>query len=276
MITFSELRTRRLDVKFQELSIGDEIALCHLPELAHEKSLTAFLERAVEVANAPTERHVTSPRAWSVGERLLALAHYCIHTREDGPDYAVTDASRLSDYLTMESDASAAPAAFEACGDRWVLRPLIGAAVEVLESLQGQIEMGPGFGAPESAVKALTEYPRLIGREFWIIGAMAAQLLREGEAIPDPVAEFAEYGEWLQRRIITMAALPGSGFDVLFAYYAQAMQTGQFFRIWFDEQGVIVLPKEAGAAVPPARFPVYSCIGTIALSLTGKAQRSAG
>jgi len=252
MITFAPLRTRRLDVQLQELSIGDEIALCHLPELAHEKSLTTFLERAVEAANAPTERHVASPRAWSVGERLMVLAHYCTHTREDGPDYAVTDVSRLSDYLDISKDANAAPAAFEACGDRWVLRPLIGAAVEVLEGLQGQME--------------------LRGREFWIVGAMSAQLLREGEAIPDPASEFAEYGEWLQRRIVTMTAMPGSGFDVLFARYAEAMQAGgQFFRIWFDEQGVIVLPKEAGAVTPPARFPVHSAVGTVAFSLTGKA-----
>jgi hypothetical protein len=251
MITFATLRTRRLDVQLQELGIGDEIALCHLPELAHEASLTAFLVRAVEAAATPTDRHVAAPRAWSVGERLLALAHYCIHTREDGPDYAVTDVSKLSDYLDITKDVQAAPVTFEACGDRWELRPLIGAAVEVLESLQGHTD--------------------LTGREFWIIGAMASQLLRQGEVIPDPVAEYTEYGQWLQRRITTMQAMPSSGFDVLFAHYAQAMQDGQFFRIWFDKEGVIVLPKEAGAATPPARFLVHSCIGTVALSLTGKA-----
>lgn len=252
MIVFKPLRTRRLDVQLQELSIGDEIALCHLPELAHEQSLTAFLERAVELASAPTERHVASPRAWSVGERLLALAHYCIHTREDGPDYAVTDVSKLSDYLDIGRDAHATPATFEACGDRWELRPLIGAAVEVLEGLQDQME--------------------LRGREFWIVGGMAAQMLRAGESPPDPATEFAEYAEWLERRIITMTNMPSSGFDVMFAEYAEAMQKGgQFFRLWFDKEGVIVLPKEAEAAVPPARFPVHSCIGTVALSLTGKA-----
>jgi hypothetical protein len=69
-----------------------------------------------------------------------------------------------------------------------------------------------------------------------------------------------------------MQNMPGSGFDVLFDHYANAMQSGgQFFRIWFDDQGVIVLPKEAGADTPPARFLVHSCIGTVALSLTGKA-----
>lgn len=251
MIVFSPLRTRRLDVALQELSIGDEIALCHLPEAAHEKSLTEFLERAVEASHAPTERHVASPRAWSVGERLMVLAHYCTHTREDGPDYAITETSNLSDYLDIATDVSPTPVTFDAIGDRWVLRPLIGAAMEVLEALRIQSAMQ--------------------GREYWVIGSMAAQLVRDGEVTPDPVADFAEYAEWLERRIATMAAMPGSAFDVLFAHYAEAMQTGQFFRLWFDEQGVIVLPKEAGAVAPPARFLVHSCIGTVALSLAGKA-----
>lgn len=251
MIVFSPLRTRRLAVQLQELSIGDEIALCHLPEHAHEKSLTDLLERAVEVADAPTERHIASPRAWSVGERLLVLAHYCLHTREDGPDYAVTTTSHLSDYLDMSSDTQASPVTFEAAGDRWELCPLIGAALEVLEGLQGQ--MG------------------LEGRAFWIIGAMAAQMLRKDEEVPDPVADFAGYAEWLQRRIVTWKAMPGSAFDLLFKHYVDAMQSGgQFFRIWFDDKGVIVLPKEAGAVAPPARFHIHSCIGTVATSLAGK------
>lgn len=252
MIIFAPLRTRRLDVQLQELSIGDEIALCHLPEKAHEKSLTAFLERAVKTAAAPTDRHISSPRAWSVGERLLSLAHYCIHVREDGPDYAVTDTSRLSDYLDIAKDISGAPVAFEACDDHWVMHPLIGAAVEVLEGLQGQMT--------------------LAGREFWIVGAMAAQLLRQGEVIPDPVADYSQYSDWLQKRIATMALMPSSGFEKLFIAYSEAMQSGgQFFRIWFDEMGVIVLPREAGAMMPPARFPVRAAIGGIAPYLAGKA-----
>lgn len=39
MIVFSPLSTRRLDVTLHELGIGDEIALCYLPEKAHEKAL---------------------------------------------------------------------------------------------------------------------------------------------------------------------------------------------------------------------------------------------
>jgi hypothetical protein len=252
MITFSPLRRRRLDVRLQELSIGDEIELCGLPELAHEKALTEFLARAVASAETPSPAHVADPRAWSVGERLMALAHYCIHVREDGPDYSVTETSKLSDYLDAGKDLPETPATFEAHGDKWVLRPLTGAAAEVLETLQ--IES------------------TLPGRAYWLLGAMAAQLVREGESTPDPLSEEAKYAEWLKARMETMRSFPSSALDSMYLNYRAALdRDGQFFTIWFDEQGVVVLPKEAGAVAPPARFHVHAAIGAIALSVTGKA-----
>lgn len=252
MIVFSPLRTRRLDVRLRELAIGDEIALCHLPENAHEKALTEFLERAIDIADTPSDRHVGNPRAWSIGERLLALSHYCVHTRDDRPDYAVTDVSKLSDYLDISKDFPLQHATFDALSDKWVLRPLTGAAVEVLEAIQA-----------ESSLR---------GREHWLLGAMSAQLLREGESSPDPITEFTAYVEWLKARITVMRAIPSSSFDVLYKNFRTAMlKDTQFFKIWFDDQGVIVLPREAGAVTPPARFLVLSCVGSIALSITGKA-----
>jgi hypothetical protein len=252
MITFAPLRSRRLDVRMKELSIGDEIALCALPELAHEKSMTEFLERVVASADAPSALHVSNPRAWSVGERLLALAHYCIHTREDGPDYAITTTSNLSEYLDTGKDFPIEPATFDALGDKWQLLPLTGAAAEVLESLQ-----------PESNLK---------GPVYWMIGAMSAQLVRENETAPDPVAEEAAYIEWLKARMVVFSAFPSSSFDVLYANYREAVERDMhFFSIWFDAEGIIVLPKEAGAIAPPARFLVSATIGAVALAVTGKA-----
>jgi hypothetical protein len=252
MIVFSPLRTRRVDAQLHELSIGDEIALCHLPENAHEKALTEFLSRAVESATASSPKHLSDPRAWSVSERLLALAHYCIHTRDDRPDYAVTEVSKVSDYLDMQRDLPAAPATFSALGDSWTLVPLSGAAAEVLEALQLESDLS--------------------GRAHWLIGGMAAQLLRQGEQHPDPVTETTDYAAWLEKRIGVLREFPSSSFDVLFARYREAVERdSQFFSIWFDDQGVVVLPKEAGALTPPARFLVLACIGAVALSLAGKA-----
>ena len=103
------------------------------------------------------------------------------------------------------------------------------------------------------------------------MGFMAAQLLREGEApYPDPVAESAAYIDWLTFRMKVIHALPASAMQQLYANYRAALENDtQFFRIWFDEQGVIVLPKEAGALTPPARFLVHSSFSELALALTG-------
>lgn len=252
MIVFAPIRARRLDVRLQELSIGGEIALCHLPEQAHEKALSEFLRLAVENAAAASPRHVTDPRAWTVGERLLVLAHYCSHAREDGPDYAVTDVSKLTDYLDFERDFPAQPSRFAAIGDQWALQPLTGGMTEAIETLQID--------------------STLIGREHWMIGVMAAQCLREHEAAhPDPVLESAAYVAWLAQRMAAIRELPSSSMQELYGQYRVAQERdAQFFRIWFDEQGVIVLPKEAGALTPPARFLVHAGLGELALALTGK------
>jgi hypothetical protein len=258
MIVFSPLRTRRLEVRLKELQIGEEIELCHLPETAHEKALTEFLLRAVASADTPAARHVADPRAWTVGERLFALAHYCVHVRDDKPDYAVTNTSKLSDYLDTTKDFPATLAAFNVLDDKWVLHPLTGAAAEAIETLQVGTD-------PER------------GREHWIFGGMAAQLLRENETYPNPITQNPEYLDWLTGRMATLRALPSSSFDMLYAGCRHAMEKStNYFRFWFDDQGVIVLPmqtdlKEAGAIVSPARFLVFSAIGDLALSLTGKA-----
>lgn len=251
MISFSPIHARRLQVRLRELTIGDEIALCHLPEESHEKALTEFLLRAVESAGTPSARHVADPRAWTISERLMVLAHYCSHTRDDGPDYTVTEASKLSDYLDFARDLPAQPATFEAIEDKWVLQPLTGAMAEAIETLQIDSD--------------------LKGREHWMIGFMAAQLLREGETCPDPAAESTEYIDWLASRMTVIKGLPASSMQSLYVAYRAAQEHDtQFFRIWFDESGIIVLPKEAGDAVPPARFLVLAGISELALSLTGK------
>jgi hypothetical protein len=251
MIVFAPLATRRLDVTLQELGIGDEIALCYLPEKAHEKALTAFLQYAVKEARAPSPKHVADPRAWTVAERLLVLAHYTTHTASDGPNYAVTESGKLLDYLDMSRDPASALPTFSACGDEWIVHPLIGAQAEALETLQLETDLN--------------------GHSFWLMGMLAAQLKRPGEESPDPVANPTEYLDWLRTRMSVIRALPGSVTSELFDKYREAQaQAMQFFRVWFDDEGIIVLPKEAGDPLSPARFLVLACLSELALSLTGK------
>jgi hypothetical protein len=259
MIRFEPLRTARLDVRLRELSFGDEIALCQTHETAHEATMSEFLRRAVEYAGVPSPRHVSDTRAWTVGERLFALAHYCVHTREDRPDYAVTDTSTLSDYLDVARDLPE-PSTFEEAGDTWTLHPLTGAMAEAIESLQGSTT--------------------LTGVAHWMTAAMAAQLLRASDheqGVPDAVVDATGYVKWLAKRIAVMAGLPASTFDRMYAQYRIALDRDtQFFRIWFDREGVIVLPKllphGAQAVTPAARFLVRSVVGELALGVTGKSE----
>ncbi|MEN9865419.1 MAG: hypothetical protein RL748_1009 [Pseudomonadota bacterium] len=252
MIQFPLLRTQRLEVQLQELTIGDEIALCQFPEWAHEQSLSAFLQRVVAKAHPLLDDGSPDPRAWSVGERLLVLAHYCIRTREDGPDFPLAGNYPLSRYLARAQDWQAAPS-FEAIGDTWTLQPLSGAAAEVLEAAQA-------------------------GRVHWVMGAMAAQLMRtQDQDRPDPVKYFEAYQTWLTHRIATMERLPSSDFTILFDAFIQAQQTQfQFFKTWFDDSGIIILPKEAGSEAPPARFLITTHLGEAALSIAGKSRGIAG
>jgi hypothetical protein len=256
MINFAPLRTARLDVRLRELGIGNELSLCHMPLTAHEKTLTEFLNFVLADANAPTPRHLTDPRAWSVSERFLVLAHYNLHVRDDAPDWAVTETSKLSDYLDPALEPGAAKP-FQAARDTWTLRPLSGAMAEALETLQLE--------------------STLVGLEHWVIGAMACQLLREGEESPDAALETADFHAWLAKRMTVLKEYPSSDFDALFVGYRVALaQSTQYFTLWFDDEGVIVLPKtsdtEAAALLPAARFLADSALGRVALSLSGKSE----
>jgi hypothetical protein len=186
-----------------------------------------------------------------VSERFLALAHYNIHTREGAPDYQVTETSRISDYLDTGHEPHEAPT-FTACGDEWSLVPLTGAMAEALETLAFGSDLKP--------------------REHWVIGGMAAQLMRAHDEAPDPAADSSAYEDWLRRRMLVVRGLPSSDIDELYARYRQNLVAGtQYFALWFDEEGVIVLPKkEVAALVPAARFRVDSAVGALALDLAGK------
>jgi hypothetical protein len=251
MTPIDVLRTKRLEVRMSELPIGDEIELCYMPDGSHEKALSEFLRRVVTDAEQKSDQHVTDPRAWTVGERYLALAHYNRAVREDGPNYQVTESTKLSDYLIRDRDLQPA-ITFEANGDTWTFSPATGAALEALEELRFT-NARPGL-------------------PLWIFGLMAIQLVRaaDGER-PDPIANSEDYSAWLETRIAVMRALPGSDAENLYREHAAAQeQAAQFFRVWVDAEGVIVMPKDAGGGLPPARFRIHAGFSQMALALTGK------
>jgi hypothetical protein len=101
---------------------------------------------------------------------------------------------------------------------------------------------------------------------------MAIQLTRAADVErPDPIAAGEDYATWLETRIATMQALPASVAENLYREHAAAQeQASQFFRVWCDAEGVIVMPKDAGGGLPPARFRIYAGFSQMALAITGK------
>ena len=99
---------------------------------------------------------------------------------------------------------------------------------------------------------------------------MAAQLIRKGEDT-QPAFGTDEYDAWLLNRIKTIAAFPDSDFTKLMMQFDEAAsKLDHLFMYQFDDNGIVVMPKNGGAGLPPARFPVRNCLSVVALAMAGK------
>lgn len=263
MIAFSPLRTRRLAVKLRELSIVDAGALAAVPVERFEESTTTFLQMVVESASAPTERHVIDPRNWTVQERMLVVGHYLAHTTGEeggGANFMLGDGHYM-DYLNVNQDVPDFPLPVGGHGgDEWTIAPITGAMAEAIEQLHGHV-------------------PKVAGQLHWMIGGMAAQLLRVGELAPDPDRDSLNYLEWLKGRMQIISAYPESEFLGLLAMRHRGNKLlTHFFLIEEGEEGFIALPHEGSEAesLPPARFPVSACVSEFAKRVGGKPAKYGG
>lgn len=251
MIYFPPLRTRRLTVQLRELSIGDSLALAAMPGHMEEANTTAFLRYAIDTSKIATE----DPARWTVQERILAVCHYLAAMAEDGPDFSLGE-SRYSDYLQGEADIQTSVEAVEVGevgGDVWNVRHLTGAMAESIERMEGEIK---GFS----------------GRLHWLFGAMAAQLVRTGEDVPDAADGEGAFDEFMVSRMMVLRGYPESDFARLMALYFEGREKlHHFFRLEFTDEGIVVMPKGGAAGnLPPARFPVRACLSKFACELVGK------
>ncbi|MBC7488781.1 MAG: hypothetical protein H7240_00820 [Glaciimonas sp.] len=72
---------------------------------------------------------------------------------------------------------------------------------------------------------------------------MAAQLLRIGEAAPDPDLDILNYTDWLQNRMQIISAYPESEFVALLALRQLGNQLlMQFFHLEETGEGYVALP----------------------------------
>lgn len=249
MINIPPLRTRRLNVRMHELTIGAAIRLAGIAPSQYERATTEFLQ-AVVPADAG------DVRTWTVQERMLAVCHYLAATAPGGDaDFAVGESGRLTDYMDTASDYVASVNVGKACGDEWICVPLTGMAAEAIEM---------GATAPDD-------------RAHWLMSMMAAQLLRvndQGEVLPEdtPPQDVAGYTAWLGQRRTVLAAYPQSDFgDLLQLFYTGEAGLRHFFAIEPAGDGVVALAK-GGGALPPARFPVGECISPVAQRLAQRLQ----
>lgn len=249
-IFFPVLRSRRLTVQLHEIPIGDALDLAAMPGHLDEACCTAFLRAAVASAKG-----IEDPSEWTVQERMLAVCHYLAATTDDGPDFSVGK-GKYSDYLEGAKDVQSLANALrlgEVAKDYWGIRHLTGGMAESIERLVGEI-------------------PKVAGRLHWLIGAMAAQLVRDGEAVPTPADGEGAFDEYLLQRMQILLTYPGSDFQALMLLYLEGRaKLAHLFEIDFNDEGIVVMPKGGVASeLPPARFPIYSCLPRLALELVGK------
>ena len=249
MVHFPILRTKRMTLQLRELTIGQSIALAALPSHLEQAETTAFLRYARESVQGVA----SDPLTWTVQERMFAVCHYIAATSADGPDFSVGK-GRYSDYFDgAKEKAGDQIDVGELGGDLWSIVDLTGRDAETIERLKGELK--DGAGNP------------IEGKLHWILGAMAAQLRRkEDEAKPEAEGEYEHY---LLDRMKVFAAFPESDFMALMVmFYEGRAKLAHFFNIDFSDAGIIAMPMEAAADnLPPARFPISSCLcqGTLGL-----------
>jgi len=259
MVHFPLLRTRRLTVQLRELTIGESIAIASMPPHLPEAECTAFLRAAIHSAQG-----VEDTADWTVQERMLAVCHYLAATAEDGPDFSLGE-GHYSDYLDGAIDIQPQTPQIEVgelSGDVWHMRHLTGRMAESIERMAGEVQ--DAVGQP------------LAGRLHWLLGGMAAQMVRTSETVPDANVAEGAFDEWLVARMRVMSAFSESDFAALMSLYFEGREKlRHLFRIEFSKDGIVAMPKGGAAAnLPPARFPVRAALSRLALELVGKPDQS--
>lgn len=249
MIYFPELRTRRLTIRLREISILDGVTISAMPTGMEQAETTALLRAALESVSDGSD-----PLNWTVEERTLAVCHYLAATSEEGPDFSVGD-YHFTDYVDMERQiASLDPVDVgEAAGEKWRMIPLTGRHAEAIERLEGEVKTADGKPIPVLL--------------HWYVGALACQLLREGEEQPAEAGQ--AFDEWVLNRMNVFVSLPESDFTAILTRWSQGRdkQTHLFYPV-MSPKGIVFNPREgADDDIPPARFPASACLTTFARSM---------
>lgn len=247
MIFIPPLRTRRMTLRMRELTIGDSIAIASMPGDMEEAACSEFLRKTIESVTG-----LDDPAKWTVQERQMAVCHYLAATLPDGPDFSIGQ-GRYSDYLRGETDGCAAmemtPVGTHD-GDEWNVRQMTGAMAESIERTMGEVN-------------------GMTGRLHWLMGGMAMQLVRTGEELQDGSEGEGVLDEFLRNRMQVFAAFPESDFGILMQKYLEGRdRLSHLFVLEFSADGLVALAKGGeDSGLPPARFPVNTCVSRMAREL---------
>lgn len=241
MIIFSNIRTKRLAVRLREISIEEAIAVCRLPAERYEATTTEFLRCVARDAETPTPAYVRDPRLMTVEERTLLVCHYLAQVSPGGPDFAVGDGGKLSDYILFANDITVQSVEMVLTGDvRKVVHPLLGIHAEILERL-------------------------CTTRGDWVVGMMACQIHSSATPAPDYTAMTdVELIEWCQGRMKAIKAMAESDMEEMYLQFEDSSsKLRHFFITGADDGGLVFWPQasaEEAGQINPARFRALFCI----------------
>jgi hypothetical protein len=234
MIHFPPLRTKRLNVQMRELTIQQAIDLAATPPKKHETATQALLKFVVEESAGPAE----NPLAWTVEERMMAVAYYLSCVSEDSADFSVGDAKFTDFLLTGRDTAPDAVEAGWACGSDWHLHQVNGAQALAMEAV-------------------------CASRWDWVVADMAVRMRPADETSPPPdaIKDPESFGEWLTARMQDVRHLPESEFSELFVLMNMAADKARhLFHVEVDAEGYFALAGKGGDQPVAARFPVSAAI----------------
>ena len=257
MITFPELRSKRLSVDLKEISILDASKVLSMEAGRSEAETTLFLESIINKEKSS----FTDPRAWTVQERMMAIAHYQMYTSDD-KNFLIGDKAHFSDYFFETDYPDDSVEVGNAVESNWSMIHLSGAMAEVIEQLEGSVE-------------------GIRGLLHWYLGLMACQLRNETDEAPNPVNDTSSFTDWIIARMIVFASYGESDYyELLDLLLKGQAKLSHLFNISVDDNGIIANPhkKEGGEGdeLPSARFPAISCISEITQEVLRKPDQQSG
>lgn len=222
-----------ITLEMRELTILQAMTLAKIPTTQEQYSVGRFIKFVTNNA--------VNPSLLTAQERTMALCHYLAASGDNGADFSVGSGT-FFDYFnpTPVKKDDKIPLS-DYAGDNWHITPLFGWALESLERLQGEIV-------------------ELEGRIYWLIGRMAAQLLRDNEDLPDFNSNDS-VDIWLLNRLRTFSRYPEREFNQLLSSFLSAVEGHDaLFKIDVDDVGLVIMPCEGDKGLPPARFPCYTLL----------------